>query len=71
MVMRTIKKTAAGHIRNSENYIVTTDNKGQLHHINAIKLLYNCDYSLVVFDAEAILTEYDVAGKFSIANLHS
>lgn len=30
----------------------------------------DCDYSLVVLDAEAILTEYEAAGKFSIANLH-
>lgn len=29
-----------------------------------------CDYSLIVFDAEAILTEYETVGKFSIVNLH-
>lgn len=52
------------------DHIVATDSNGQLHHINAIKLLYNCDYSLVVLDAEAILTEYDAVGKFSVANLH-
>lgn len=52
------------------DHIVTKDSTEQEHHINAIKLLYNCDYSLVVLDAEAILTEYEAAGKFSIANLH-
>ncbi len=52
------------------DHIVSKDSTGQEHHINAIKLLYNCDYSLVVLDAEAILTEYEAAGKFSIANLH-
>jgi len=50
--------------------IVTKDSAGQVHHINAIKLLYNCDYSLVVLDAEAILTEYEATGRFSITNLH-
>ena len=52
------------------DHIVRKESTGQEHHINAIKLLYNCDYSLVVLDAEAILTEYEAAGKFSIANLH-
>ncbi|WP_414150643.1 hypothetical protein ACIZ62_16410 [Acetobacterium carbinolicum] len=52
------------------DHIVMTDGMGQEHHINTIKLLYDCDYSLVVLDAEAILTEYEAAGKFSIVNLH-
>jgi hypothetical protein len=51
------------------DHIVAKDSKGQVHHINAIKLLYNCDYSLVVLDAEAILTEYENSGKISISNI--
>lgn len=50
--------------------IVAKDSTGQDHHINAIKLLYDCDYSLVVLDAEAILTEYEASEKFSITKLH-
>lgn len=49
--------------------IVTKDAKGQEHYINAIKLLYNCDYSLVILDAEAILTEYEEHNGFSLNGL--
>lgn len=49
--------------------IVTKDVKGQEHYINAIKLLYNCDYSLVILDAEAILTEYEECNGFSLNRL--
>lgn len=52
------------------DHIVTKDSNGQDLQVNTIKLLYNCDYSLVVLDAEAILTEYEVSGKFTITNLH-
>jgi uncharacterized protein YbaR (Trm112 family) len=52
------------------DHIVAKDSVGQERHINTIKILCNCDYLLVVLDAEAILTEYEAAGKFSIANLH-
>lgn len=49
--------------------IVTKDAKGQEHYINAIKLLYNCDYSIVILDAEAILTEYEERNGFSLNGL--
>ncbi|MBS3938779.1 MAG: HNH endonuclease [Peptococcaceae bacterium] len=52
------------------DHIVTQDSSGRQCHINSIKLLYNCDYSLVVLDAEAILTQYEAVGKFSISQLH-
>lgn len=50
--------------------IVGEDSKGKKHYINAIKLLYDCDYSLVVLDAEAILTEYEAKNRFSTSCLH-
>lgn len=50
--------------------IISTDRSGKVHYINAIKLLYNCDYSLVVLDAEAILAEYETTGGFSTGRLH-
>lgn len=50
--------------------IVSEDSEGKKHYINSIKLLYNCDYSLVVLDAEAILTEYESENKFSTSALH-
>lgn len=52
------------------DHIVTKDSSGQERHVNAIRLLYNCDYSFVVLDAEAILTQYEAMGKFSISKLH-
>lgn len=49
--------------------IVTKDANGQEHYINAIKLLYNCDYSLVILDAESILTQYEESNGFSLNGL--
>lgn len=49
--------------------IVTKDAGGQAHYINAIKLLYNCDYSLVILDAESILTQYEESDCFSLKGL--
>lgn len=50
--------------------IVCKDQAGLEHHINAIKLLYDCSYSVVVLDAEVILTQYDEQEQFSLSNLH-
>lgn len=52
------------------DHIIAIDSDGAKHSINAIKLLYDCDYSLVVLDAEAILAEYEAFGKFSVSRLH-
>lgn len=49
--------------------IVTKDANGQEHYINTIKLLYNCDYSLVILDAESILTQYEESNGFSLNGL--
>lgn len=50
--------------------LTSKDENGKIHYINAIRLMYNCDYSLVVLDAEAILAEYESTGKFSTRCLH-
>lgn len=50
--------------------ICSTDKAGNIHYINAIKLLYDCDYSLVVLDAESIIAEYEASGGFSTKSLH-
>lgn len=49
--------------------IVTRDTSGKEHYINSIKLLYNCDYSLVILDAESILTQYSESDSFSLCGL--
>ena len=50
--------------------IVSKDSEGKEHYINAIKLLYDCDYSMVILDAETIITEYEERDGFSLNNLH-
>ena len=50
--------------------IACKDQDGVEHHINTIKLLYNCPYAIVVLDAEVILTQYDEEEQFSLKNLH-
>lgn len=50
--------------------IMSEDAEGKQHLINSIKLLYDCDYALVVLDAEAILTEYEATNRFSLTHLH-
>lgn len=35
-------------------------------YVNAVYLLYNCDYSIVVNDAENMLLEYETSGKITI-----
>lgn len=43
--------------------------KGERRLINSLYLLYDCDYRLVINDAEQILLEYQTEKKFSLANL--
>lgn len=50
--------------------IVTVDIQGSIHIINEIYLLYDCEYALVVLDAEAILTEYESSSRISLSRLH-
>lgn len=37
--------------------------------INTLYLLYDCDYRLVIYDAEQILTRYQTEKKFGLGNL--
>lgn len=37
--------------------------------INTLFLLYDCDYRLVIYDAEKILTQYQIEKKFGLGNL--
>ena len=48
---------------------ILKDESGNEYYVSAIKLLYNCDYSLVILDAESILTQYDKSGSFSLESL--
>lgn len=50
--------------------IAINDSGGNVHYITAIKLLYNCHYSLVILDAEQILTQYDEMQRFTLENMH-
>lgn len=44
---------------------------GEIKWINDIKLLYNCDYSIVINDAENILRIYDTEGRIPISTLNA
>lgn len=44
---------------------------GQIRYVNDIKLLYNCDYSVVINDAENILRIYDTEGRIPISTLNA
>ena len=48
--------------------ICYNDNDGNVHYVNAIKLLYSCDYSIVINDAENIIRQYETE---EIINIHS
>ena len=50
--------------------IATEDKYGGVHIISEIYLLYDCEYALVVLDAEAILAEYESSGRISLSRLH-
>ena len=38
--------------------------------INTLFLLYDCDYKLVIYDAEQILTKYSIEKQFGLGNLN-
>lgn len=40
-------------------------------YVNTIKLLYDCDFAIVVNDAENILIKYSTEGKIYLSNNHS
>lgn len=50
--------------------IIEIRTDGKPHFINKIYLLYNCDYSLVILDAEALLTQYETEYKFDLSKMH-
>ena len=52
------------------DHIIRTDNEGKIHHINEIKLLYNCEYPFVILDAETILTEYESSHRIILSHLN-
>lgn len=47
----------------------TTD--GKIHYVSAIMLLYDCDYSIVVNDAENILRVYETEGRIYTKNTYA
>lgn len=51
--------------------VVSTDETGQKYYVNAIILLYDCDYSIVINDAENILRVYETEGKILVSQTHS
>lgn len=51
--------------------IYGTDPNGDKFCVNKIKLLYDCDYSIVVNDAENILLIYETEGIISTNNSHA
>lgn len=51
--------------------IVFKDADGEVKYVNVIRLLYDCDYSIVINDAENILREYDTTGTISLNCTHA
>ena len=51
--------------------IIGKDSNGDTFFINKINLLYDCDYSIVINDAENILLQYDTAGVISVNKTHA
>jgi hypothetical protein len=47
------------------------DQQGEKKYVNTIKMLYSCDYSIVINDAENILREYATAGTLSLISSHA
>lgn len=50
--------------------VTTTDVHDQVHYVKSAKLLYNCDYSIVVLDAETIICEYETTNTITLTSLH-
>ena len=51
--------------------IIFKDIDGSFKYVNVVRLLYDCDYSIVINDAENILREYDTAGTISLNCTHA
>ncbi len=51
--------------------IVGETSEGQKFYVNAILLLYDCDYSIAVNDAENILRVYETQGIISVSKTHA
>ena len=44
---------------------------GKIRWVNDIKFLYNCDYSIVINDAENILRIYDTEGRIPVSSVNA
>ena len=51
--------------------ICRKDQEGIFHYIYAIKLLYTCDYSIVINDAENIIRQYETEEIISVQSTHA
>lgn len=51
--------------------IVGETKDGKKYHITAIMLLYDCDYSIVVNDAENILRVYETKGRIDVTKTYA
>jgi len=51
--------------------ICGTDSDGERFYIQSITLLYDCNYAIVINDAENILLQYESEGKITISNTHA
>ena len=51
--------------------IVGITSDGKKYHIVAILLLYDCDYSIVINDAENILRLYETEGRIDISKTYA
>ena len=51
--------------------IVGETKDGKKYHITAIMLLYDCDYSIVVNDAENILRVYETEGRIDVTKTYA
>ena len=51
--------------------IVGKDNNGNEFYVNEFRLLYTCDYRIVINDAENILFLYETEGRIDLSTLHA
>jgi hypothetical protein len=47
------------------------DISGKKYYVSTIKLLFNCDYSIVIHDAEKILRQYETERTISVHQTHA
>lgn len=53
------------------NDTIIFDVLGEVKYVNVIRLLYDCDYSIVINDAENILREYETTDTISLNCTHA